>query len=63
LNRTKAGKLFGYSLSQKQAGLLQDVANDQIRAVEAEISQLESEAERLKREIAELTGTSDTPIA
>jgi len=31
--------------------------------LEAEITQLESEAEQLKREIAELTGTSDIPIA
>ena len=51
-----------FSLSQKQAGLLQDVANDQIKAIAADISHLEAEAEQLKREIIELTGTSDTPI-
>jgi hypothetical protein len=36
--------------------------NDQIKAIKAKIAQLESEAEQPKREIAELTGTSDTPI-
>ena len=63
INRLRESADFElYSLSQKQDGLLQEVASDQIRAVEAEITQLESEAERLEREIAELTGTSDTPI-
>jgi hypothetical protein len=42
------------SLSEKQAGLLEEVANDQIKAIAAEIAQLESEAARLKDEIAEL---------
>jgi DNA polymerase-3 subunit epsilon len=51
-----------YSLSQKQAGLLQDVANDQIKAIATEIAHLEAEADQLKREIIELTGTSDAPI-
>ena len=51
-----------YSLSEKQAGLLQEVANDQIKAIAAEIAQLESEAAQLKDEITELTGISDTPI-
>jgi hypothetical protein len=51
-----------FSLSQKQAGLLQDVANDQIKAIAADVAHLEAEAEQLKREIIELTGTSDAPI-
>ena len=52
-----------YTLSEKQEGLLQEVANDQIKGITAEIAQLELEAVKLKDEIAELTGTSDTPIA
>ena len=52
-----------YSLSEKQERLLQEVANDQIKAITAEIAKLELEAVTLKDEIAELTGTSDTPIA
>lgn len=51
-----------YTLSEKQEGLLQEVANDQIKAITAEIAQLELEAVNLKDEIAELTNTSDTPI-
>jgi hypothetical protein len=52
-----------YSLSEKQEWLLQEVANDQIKAIAAEIAQLELEAVKLKHEIAELTGTRETPIA
>ena len=52
-----------YSLSEKQERLLQEVANDQIKAITAEIAQLELEAVKLKDEIVELTGTSDTPVA
>jgi uncharacterized protein YdcH (DUF465 family) len=52
-----------YSLSEKHAGLLQEVANDQIKAITAEIAQLKSKAAQLKDEIAELTGTRDTAIA
>ena len=58
----ESGDFELYSLSQKQAGLLRDVANDQIEAITAEIAHLNSEAEQLKREIAELTGTDDAPI-
>jgi hypothetical protein len=50
-----------YSLREKQDGLLQEVANDQIKAIAAVIAQLELEAVKLKDEIAELAGTSDTP--
>ena len=63
INRLRESADFElYSLSQKQAGLLQDVANDQIKAIAAEIANLEAEAEQLKREIIGLTGTSDAPI-
>jgi hypothetical protein len=51
-----------HSLSEKHAGLLQEVANDQIKAITAEIAQLELEAAKLKDEIAELTGPHNTPI-
>ena len=51
-----------YSLSEKQAGLLREVANDQIKAITDEIAQLKSKAAQLKDEIAELTGTIDTAI-
>jgi len=52
-----------FTLSEKQGGLLQEVANDQIKAIAAEIAQLELEAAKLKDEIAELTGTGVIPIA
>ncbi len=48
-----------YKLSIKQPGLLQRVANEQINAIAAEIVELETEAERLKAEIVELTGADD----
>jgi DNA polymerase-3 subunit epsilon len=64
INRLRESADFElYSLSEKQAGLLQEVANDQIKAITAEIAELKSKAAQLKDEIAELTGSSDTAIA
>jgi DNA polymerase III epsilon subunit-like protein len=48
-----------YKLSVKQPGVLQKVADEQINAIAAEIIELETEAERLKAEIVELTGADD----
>jgi len=48
-----------YKLSVKQPGLLQEVADEQINAIAGEIIELETEAERLKAEIVELTGADD----
>ena len=63
INRLRESADFElYSLSQRKPELLQDVADDQIKAIAAEIADLEAEAEQLKREIIELTGTSDAPI-
>ena len=63
INRLRESADFElYSLSEKQAGLLQEVANDQIKAITDEIAQLKSKAAQLKDEIAELTGTIDTAI-
>jgi DNA polymerase-3 subunit epsilon len=45
-----------YVLSEKQPGLLEQVADDQIKALVIEIAQLESEAVKLKQEIDELIG-------
>jgi hypothetical protein len=45
-----------YKLSVKQPRFLQQVADEQIRVVGAEIAQLEAKAKRLKAEIVELSG-------
>jgi hypothetical protein len=58
----ESGDFELYLLSEKQPGLLQEVANSQIEAITAEIAQLELEATKLKDEIAELTNTSDAPV-
>ena len=51
-----------HSLAEKQPTLLQEVASDQIKAINAEIAELESRAAQLNLEIAELTDRSP-PIA
>lgn len=45
-----------YSLSKENPTLLEEVAAEQRRVIESEISELEAKAEKLKTEIAELTG-------
>ena len=51
-----------YQLSAKQPGLIDEVAADQGKAIEAEIAQLSTEAENLEIEIEELTGSKSQPI-
>jgi DNA polymerase-3 subunit epsilon len=46
---------------QRQSGLLDEVAADLAKAISAEIARLETEAEKLKGEIAELVGTDAVP--
>jgi DNA polymerase-3 subunit epsilon len=46
---------------QRQPGLLDEVGADLAKAISAEIARLETEAEKLKREIAELVGTDEVP--
>ena len=51
-----------YALSVQQPALLDEVAAEQGRAIAAEIVELEVTAEKLKAEIAELTGEDDQVI-
>jgi DNA polymerase-3 subunit epsilon len=51
-----------YSLSEERPELLEQVANDQINCIAAEIAKLELEAARLKDDIAELSGNIDISI-
>ena len=48
--------------SSRQPGLLDEVGADLAKAISAEIVRLETEAEKLKSEIAELIETEGTPI-
>ena len=48
--------------SSRQPGLLDEVGADLAKAISAEIARLETEAEKLKSEIAELIETEGTPI-
>lgn len=49
-------------LSAKQPTLLEEVAADQCKSIDAEISELESIAEKLRAEINELIGSGESPI-
>jgi DNA polymerase III epsilon subunit-like protein len=54
-----------YELHQRscsQPGLLDEVGADLAKAISAEIARLETEAEKLKSDIAELMETGETPI-
>ena len=51
-----------HQLSAKQPSLLDEVAAEQVKAIEAEIAQLSAEAEKLEVEINELTGNENQPI-
>ena len=51
-----------HQLSAQQSGLLEEIAAEQAKAIDAEIAELEVEAERLKVEIKELTGANDQLI-
>ena len=46
-----------YQRCHRQSGLLNEVGADLAKAISAEIARLETEAEKLKGEIAELIGT------
>jgi hypothetical protein len=48
--------------SSRQPGLLDEVGADLAKAISAEIARLETEAEKLKSDIAELMETGETPI-
>ena len=48
--------------SSSQPGLLDEVGADLAKAISAEIARLETEAEKLKSEIADLIETEETPI-
>ena len=49
--------------SSRQPGLLDEVGADLAKAISAEIARLETEAEKLKSEIAELTETGEAAMA
>ncbi len=49
-----------YQRCHRQSGLLDEVGADLAKAISAEIAGLETEAEKLKREIAELIGADET---
>ncbi|HQT01394.1 MAG: hypothetical protein B7Y26_02480 [Hydrogenophilales bacterium 16-64-46] len=51
-----------YRLSTEQPNLLEDVATEQAKAIEAEIAQLKETAKCLDQEINELTGTNCNKI-
>lgn len=51
-----------HQLSAQQPSLLEEVAAEQAKAIDAEIAQLEAEATRLAVEIKELTGANDLAI-
>jgi t-SNARE complex subunit (syntaxin) len=51
-----------HQLSAQQPSLLEEVAAEQAKAIDAEIAQLEAEAARLEVEIKELTGANDQLI-
>jgi len=51
-----------HQLSAKQPSLLDEVAAEQVKGIEAEITQLSAEAEKLEVEIRELTGAETQPI-
>jgi DNA polymerase-3 subunit epsilon len=51
-----------HQLSAQQPSLLEEVAAEQAKAIDAEITQLEAEAARLAVEIKELTGANDQLI-
>jgi hypothetical protein len=51
-----------HQLSAQQPSLLEEVAAEQAKAIDAEIAQLEAEAARLAVEIKELTGANDQLI-
>lgn len=51
-----------HQLCARQPGLLEEVAAEQAKAIDAEIAQLDAEAARLEAEIKELTGADDHPI-
>jgi hypothetical protein len=58
------GRSSDYDLHQRcqrQPGLLDVVGADLAKAISAEIARLETEAEKLKGEIAELVGTDEVP--
>ncbi len=48
--------------SSRQPGLLDEVGADLAKAISAEIARLETEAEKLKSEIAELVEAEEAPI-
>ena len=51
-----------HQLSAQKPALLEEVAAEQAKAIDAEITQLEAEAARLEVEIKELTGANDQLI-
>jgi hypothetical protein len=51
-----------YQRCHRQSGLLDEVGADLAKAISAEIARLETEAEKLKGDIAELIGIDETPI-
>ncbi len=51
-----------YQLSSRQPGLLDETGADLAKTISAEIVQLETEAEKLRSEIAELMETDEVPI-
>lgn len=51
-----------HQLSAQQPSLLEEVATEQAKAIDAEIVQLEVEAARLEAEIEELTGANEQSI-
>ena len=51
-----------YQLSSRRPGLLDEAGADLAKAISAEIAQLETEAERLKSEIAELMETDEVLV-
>ena len=51
-----------HQLSAQQPSLLEEVAAEQAKAIDAEITQLEAKAARLAVEIKELTGANDQLI-
>lgn len=50
-----------YQRSSRQPGLLDEVGADLAKAISAEIARLETEAERLRSEIAELVEAEEAP--
>ena len=51
-----------HQLSAKQPSFLDEVVAEQVKGIEAEITQLSAEAEKLEVEIRELTGAGNQPI-